>query len=133
MGPRRFCLSPQGIGLGFGVATRDSVSTAALTWFHTATAKRATKKLRNKTKITDEQDHAKKSECPIREHWEEIFALCKLNSLLLNATGEVIESDGVWRVYEFIWQMDAILFASRAAGCAARSFTILSGKRICLH
>ena len=52
----------------------------------------------------------------IREHWDEIDALCKLNSLPFNATGEVIESDGVWRVYEFTWQMDAILFWARFEG-----------------
>jgi hypothetical protein len=43
----------------------------------------------------------------IREHWDEISALCRLNSLPFNSTGEVIQSDGVWRVYEFTWQMDA--------------------------
>ena len=52
----------------------------------------------------------------IREHWDEIDALCKLNSLPFNATGEVIESGGVWRVYEFTWQMDAILFWARFEG-----------------
>jgi amino acid transporter len=38
------------------------------------------------------------------------------NSLPFNATGEVIESGGVWRVYEFTWQMDAILFWARFEG-----------------
>jgi len=52
----------------------------------------------------------------IREHWDEIDALCKLNSLPFNATGEVIENDGIWRVYEFAWQMDAILFWDRFEG-----------------
>jgi hypothetical protein len=52
----------------------------------------------------------------IREHWDEIDALCRLNSLPFNATGEVIQSDGVWRVYEFTWQMDAILFWERFEG-----------------
>jgi hypothetical protein len=52
----------------------------------------------------------------IREHWYEIDALCKLNSLPFNATGEVIENGGVWRVYEFTWQMDAILFWARFEG-----------------
>ncbi len=47
---------------------------------------------------------------------DEIDALCKLNSLPFNATGEVIESGGVWRVYEFTWQMDAILFWARFEG-----------------
>jgi len=52
----------------------------------------------------------------IREHWDEIYALCKLNGLPFNATGEVIKNDGVWRVYEFSWQMDAILFWDRFEG-----------------
>ena len=67
----------------------------------------------------------------IREQWSEIDALCRLNSLPLNATGEVIQKDGIWRVYEFTWQMDAILFSSRAAGSAAPSFNIPSGQKIC--
>ena len=52
----------------------------------------------------------------IRDHWDEIDALCKLNSLPFNSTGEVIQNDGVWRVYEFAWQMDAILFWDRFEG-----------------
>jgi hypothetical protein len=39
--------------------------------------------------------------------------LCKLNSLPFNATGEKIQRDGTWCVYEFTWQMDAILFWRR--------------------
>jgi hypothetical protein len=52
----------------------------------------------------------------VREHWAEIYALCKLNSLPCNATGEIIRRDGVWCVYEFAWQMDAILFWDRFNG-----------------
>ena len=52
----------------------------------------------------------------IREHWDEIYSLCRLNSLPFNGTGEVIQNDGVWRVYEFTWQMDAILFWARFEG-----------------
>ena len=52
----------------------------------------------------------------IREHWGEIDAVCRLNSLPLNATGETIQNDGVWKVYEFTWQMDAILFWDRFEG-----------------
>jgi hypothetical protein len=40
-------------------------------------------------------------------------AICKLNSLPFDATGEVIKRDGTWRVHEFTWQMDAILFWNR--------------------
>jgi hypothetical protein len=39
-----------------------------------------------------------------------------LNSLPFNATGEVIENDGIWRVYEFAWQVYAILFWDRFEG-----------------
>ena len=52
----------------------------------------------------------------IRAHWGEIDALCRLNSLPLISTGEVIQNEGVWRVYEFTWQMDAILFWHRFQG-----------------
>ena len=40
----------------------------------------------------------------------------KLNSLPFNPTGEKIQSDGTWCVYEFTWQMDAILFWHRFQG-----------------
>jgi hypothetical protein len=46
----------------------------------------------------------------VRAHWDSITALCKLNSIPFNATGEKIRADGLWCVYEFTWQMDAILF-----------------------
>ncbi|HEY6466068.1 MAG TPA: hypothetical protein VIY69_08760 [Candidatus Acidoferrales bacterium] len=52
----------------------------------------------------------------IREHWMEIATLCHLNSLPFNPTGEVIQDGGVWRVHEFTWQMDAILFWDRFEG-----------------
>jgi hypothetical protein len=46
----------------------------------------------------------------IRAHWGAMDALCKLNGIPFNATGEKIQQDGLWCVYEFAWQMDAILF-----------------------
>lgn len=52
----------------------------------------------------------------VRAHWDEINALCKLNSIPFNATGEKIQVDGLWCVYEFTWQMDAILFWDRFEG-----------------
>jgi hypothetical protein len=71
----------------------------------------------------------------IREHWGEIDALCRLNSLPLNATGEAIQKDGVWRVYEFTWQMDASCsgIASKAVGYVGQNFTIPNGRRNCRH
>jgi hypothetical protein len=52
----------------------------------------------------------------VREHWFSIDAICKLNSLPFNATGEKIQQGGTWCVYEFTWQMDAILFWHRFQG-----------------
>jgi hypothetical protein len=52
----------------------------------------------------------------IRANWDEIYPLCRLNSLPFNSTGETIQTDGVWKVYEFTWQMDAILFWDRFKG-----------------
>jgi hypothetical protein len=47
---------------------------------------------------------------------DEIYSLCRLNSLPFNATGEVIMNDGVWKAYEFTWQMDSILLWARLEG-----------------
>jgi hypothetical protein len=52
----------------------------------------------------------------VRAHWGEINALCKLNSIPFNATGEKIRDGALWCVYEFTWQMDAILFWDRFEG-----------------
>jgi hypothetical protein len=52
----------------------------------------------------------------VRAHWDEINALCKLNSIPFNATGDKIRDGGLWCVYEFTWQMDAILFWDRFEG-----------------
>lgn len=46
----------------------------------------------------------------IREHWDEIDAICKLNGIPFNPTGEIIHAPGAWRVHEFEWQLDAIQF-----------------------
>ncbi|WP_456651522.1 MULTISPECIES: hypothetical protein [unclassified Bradyrhizobium] len=72
---------------------------------------------------------------PKGARWDEVYALCRLNSLRFNATGKVIKNDGVWKIYEFTWLMDAILLwaGSEAAGGAARSFTITSGQTTCQH
>ena len=52
----------------------------------------------------------------MREHWGEIDALCKLNSIPFNATGERIREAGLWCIYEFTWQLDAIQFWDRFEG-----------------
>lgn len=64
----------------------------------------------------DRPYHVALQDTYIREHWVEIDAVCKLNSLPFDATGEVIEREGVWCVHEFAWQMDAILFWDRFQG-----------------
>jgi hypothetical protein len=46
----------------------------------------------------------------VRVHYDRINALCRLNSIPFNATGENIRDEGLWCVYEFTWQTDAILF-----------------------
>ena len=52
----------------------------------------------------------------VRAHWDEIDALCKLNGIPFNATGEKIQKRGLWCVYEFTWQLDAIQFWDRFKG-----------------
>ncbi|WP_298242037.1 hypothetical protein [uncultured Bradyrhizobium sp.] len=52
----------------------------------------------------------------IRKHWAAIGAICRLNSLPFNATGERIREGGLWCVYEFEWQLDAVLFWTRFDG-----------------
>lgn len=52
----------------------------------------------------------------VRAHWFGIDALCKLNSIPFNATGEKIQDGATWCVYEFTWQMDAIQFWDRFNG-----------------
>jgi hypothetical protein len=64
----------------------------------------------------DRPYHVALEDTYIRAHWDEIYTLCKVNSLPFNSTGEVIQNDGLWRVYEFTWQMDAILFWDRFKG-----------------
>jgi hypothetical protein len=52
----------------------------------------------------------------IRAHWDEIDALCKYNGIPFNATGEKIRDGGLWCVYEFAWQLDAMQFWDRFEG-----------------
>ena len=52
----------------------------------------------------------------LRAHWDAINAICRLNSLPMNSTGEKIGEGGRWCVYEFAHQMDAILFWDRFQG-----------------
>jgi hypothetical protein len=45
----------------------------------------------------------------VRAHWDEINALCKLNSIPFNATGEKIRGEGLWCVYELADGRDHVL------------------------
>ncbi|TYL86098.1 hypothetical protein [Bradyrhizobium cytisi] len=53
---------------------------------------------------------------PKGARWDEIYALCRPSGLAFNATGQDIKDDGVWKVFEFTWQMDAILLWARFEG-----------------
>jgi len=46
----------------------------------------------------------------IRANYGETNELCKLNCIPFNATGEKIPSEGLWCVYEFGQQLDAMMF-----------------------
>ena len=52
----------------------------------------------------------------IRAHWPTIEAVCKLNNIPFDPTGEKIQRGGLWCVHEFKWQLDAILFWARFEG-----------------
>jgi hypothetical protein len=46
----------------------------------------------------------------VREQWDRINALCVYNGIPVNPTGQRINRDGSWTVYEFARQVDAIMF-----------------------
>lgn len=52
----------------------------------------------------------------VRAHWGFIDAVCKMNSIPFDQTGERIERVGNWIVYEFAMQLDAIQFWDRFDG-----------------
>jgi hypothetical protein len=52
----------------------------------------------------------------IREHWGFITAVCRMNSIPFDATGQRIDRDGHWYVYEFTEQLAAIQFWDRFEG-----------------
>ena len=49
----------------------------------------------------DRPYHVALEDTYIRAQWDEIYTLCQVNSLPFNSTGETIQNDGLWRVYEF--------------------------------
>ncbi|HEY3794778.1 MAG TPA: hypothetical protein VGM09_23395 [Bradyrhizobium sp.] len=52
----------------------------------------------------------------VHAHWDAVNVLCKLNGIPFDATGEKIERDGLWCVYEFGQQLDAMMFWDRFQG-----------------
>jgi hypothetical protein len=60
--------------------------------------------------------HVALEDCYVRANWDFINAMCRLNSIPFNATGERIERDGLWCVYEFAWQIEAMMFWDQFKG-----------------
>jgi hypothetical protein len=60
----------------------------------------------------DRPYHVALEDMYIREHWEEIYRLCQVCHSMRPAK----PNDGVRKVYEFTWQMDAILLWDRFQG-----------------
>jgi hypothetical protein len=52
----------------------------------------------------------------VRRHWSEIDATCRLNGIPFDATGERIARDGLWCIYEFANQLDAMMFWNEFEG-----------------
>jgi hypothetical protein len=52
----------------------------------------------------------------VRESWDRIKALCAYNGVPFDPTGQRIDRDGHWCVYEFARQVDAIIFWDRFEG-----------------
>ena len=50
------------------------------------------------------------------ENWDRITALCAYNGICLNPTGQRIDRDGQWCVYEFARQVHAIMFMDQFEG-----------------
>jgi hypothetical protein len=52
----------------------------------------------------------------VREQWDRINAICAYNGVPFDPTGERINRDGLWCVYEFARQVDAIMFWDKFRG-----------------
>ncbi|ABE62789.1 hypothetical protein Nham_1990 [Nitrobacter hamburgensis X14] len=58
--------------------------------------------------------HVALADLYVREHW--VDTVCKLNSIPFDGTGERIQREGTWCIYEFAVQLDAIQFGDRFEG-----------------
>jgi hypothetical protein len=47
----------------------------------------------------DRPHHVALEDTYSRAHWDEIYALCRPNSMPFNSTRETIQSDAVWKAY----------------------------------
>ncbi len=54
--------------------------------------------------------HVALEDAYVRENWDQINTLTRMNGIPFDQTGERIERDGCWYVYEFAVQLDAIMF-----------------------
>jgi hypothetical protein len=52
----------------------------------------------------------------VRENWDRIKALCAYNGVPFDPTGQRIDREGHWCVYEFARQVDAIMFWDKFDG-----------------
>lgn len=52
----------------------------------------------------------------VRSRWDEIDTLCKFNRIPFDPTGEKIQERGIWCVYEFEVQLDAMMFWDQFGG-----------------
>jgi len=52
----------------------------------------------------------------VRAHWDGINAVCKFNGIPFDATGEQIRREGLWCVYQFAQQLDAMMAWDRFKG-----------------
>lgn len=52
----------------------------------------------------------------VRSRWDRITTLCKFNNIPFDPTGERIQRGGIWCVYEFAAQLDAMMFWDQFGG-----------------
>lgn len=52
----------------------------------------------------------------VRAKWSWMEAMCRFNEVPMRPTGEKIEREGLWRVYEFEHKRDAIMFWNAFSG-----------------
>ena len=81
----------------------------------------------------DRPYHVALEDTYIRAHWDEIYTLCKVNSVPFNQPGRSSRTTGCGGSMSSLgkWTPSCSGIALPVAGCAARSFTIPSDQPIC--